>query len=355
MNLKFIADKLTTELTGQLNYIVTDDIQYYNNDIKDGGLDYVPVVITITRDFVEQVRHMYNQTYVLKFHVREELRDTFEADIKNFVDNQTTETIDSYYVQKMYQALRMTDDITINGVDYFVYEMESTWTYSLSIIGSYLNIRIDDIPVPYRTISIVHDIAYVSNQSRLSNYRMTNDTVVMEIPLILSNTKVLEIYSEINSDYYNKIYTVLIHDVTKTLVLKKAEILYNSNVALSTMRLTLETHYPRVAITLDGAELPITSYSYEMKKQNDTAAKVGSNLIKGYATGKVRVFSITFVKSDSAIYTKIVNDAYGDLLDTTYTLIRDGVTYTLTLSNARETYTETGDMAIECQFNDYGS
>ena len=358
VNLKFIADKLTTELTGTLSYIVTDDVQYFNNIITDGGNKYVPVVITNVLDYAEYSKQLYNETYNLKFHVLEDDRDLFIADIKTFVDAQQTETIDTYFVQKLYQSLRMTGEQTLNGVDYFIFDMQTTWTYALGLIGGAATLEIDSVVVPYRNWEIMHDIAFVSNQTRLSNYRMTNDTVRLEIPLILSNTKIQEIYDEVNTDYYNKQYVVKLHDKTKTLALKQSIIRVDVNTGLATMVLTLETYYPRVTITIDGTSVPITAYRYMMKKTMDTARRkdtVSSDLIKGYSTGKSRTFALTIGKDSSALYQKIVNDVYGDDLNITYTLVRDGRTFTLEIAEATESYTETGDMAIEIQGVEYGS
>ena len=62
MNLKTIADKLTTEMTGSLNYVVRDDIQYFSNSIRDGGEKYVPVVIKLEREFVSGNKYFNEQT-----------------------------------------------------------------------------------------------------------------------------------------------------------------------------------------------------------------------------------------------------------------------------------------------------
>ena len=77
---------------------------------------------------------------------------------------------------------------------------------------------------------------------------MTNDTVTISIPLILSNEKVLEIYNEVNSDYYNKVYSVTINDVVKSLALKKSVVEVTND--SSVYGINAETSYPRVSITL---------------------------------------------------------------------------------------------------------
>lgn len=355
VNLKTIADKLTTEMTGSLNYVVRDDIQYFSNSIRDGGEKYVPVVINLEREFVSGNTYFNEQTYTLRFHVLDNERDTFVSDILDFIDNQLAEIIDGDYVKKIYQGLRITGDTVLNGVDYFVYELEAIWSFSKTITGAYSEILFDSTPIPFVNCRIEHDIAYVSSESRKSNYRMTNDTVTISIPLILSNEKVLEIYNEVNSDYYNKVYSVTINDVVKSLALKKSVVEVTNDSSLVSMILTLETSYPRVAITLDGEVIPVTAYRYNGKKVMDVAGRNGQNLVKGYSTGKTRSWSITLVKDASTLYSKVVADAYGEDLGITYTLLRDGETFTLELADVVEAYTETGDMSLECQFMDYGN
>lgn len=355
MNLKTLANKLTTELTGNLSYIVTDDTQLFSEDMRLGDVKYVPAVVSHITSFVPDNKYSSTHTYQITFKVEISKLDNFYTDMATFRSTQSDEIIGTDYVSKItYQEVFQREE-TENGFVYKEFTVDLIWTYSLSVVGSQAIIKIDDVVVPFMTCNVVHDVAYVSNQAEGTNYRMTNDIVTLTLPLILSNAKIEAIYEAVNTDVYNTEYELDIDGAIKTVVLKKSNMTLNRDGNLTSIVLVLETAYPRVSITLDNVELPITAYQYQGRVTTTDGKKSSLDaILRTHGVSKVRSWSITFVKTDSPIYQKIVNDAYGNTLDTTYTLIRDGVSYTLMLADAVERYTETGDMMIECQFIDYG-
>ena len=357
MNTKQLADKLTTELTNNLNYSVTDDVQLFNEDMELGGEPYVPVLASLITSLPNENKYITTVTYQLTFKVAVSKIDLFYADMENFRDTQVNEIIGSDYVSKViYREVYQREDVE-NSIDYREFTVDMIWTYALSVVGSQSVIKIDTFEIPFLTCSITHDIGYVSNEAHdtaYDNYRLSNDTILLEIPLILADTKVNEIYDEINSNSYNKTYVLDINGVSKTVVLKQSQVTLTRNGGLTSMILTLETAYPRVSITLDGESIPVTAYRYNGKVTTTDGKKSSLDaILRTHGVSKVRSWSITFVKDGSTIYDKIVNDVYGNTLDTTYELVRDGKTYTLMLADAVEEYTETGDMSIQCQFIDY--
>jgi len=353
VNLKTIADYLTTQLTGDLQYVVTDDVQFYTNEMKLGGSEYVPSLLKLITPFVNE--NKFIETYVceLEFLVRREDRDKFQDDVSSFISNESDGIDGSHYVTKTYQRLIFKDDETINGVDYMRYTLEFTYVYALSIVGSQSVLKLDNEVIPFVSCQVDHSVSYVSNKANGNNYRMTNDLITLVVPLILGNSKIVELYGIHNSDEYNVTFALDINGLVKNVALKKTALVLNQSSQITGLTLILETAYPRVSITLDAHDIPLSAYKYDGKKTVEDGAKNGTNLLKGYGTEKVRTWSMSFVKDDSTLWDKLVADAYGMTLNETYELNRDGLVFNVIMSQVSEGFTETGDMSLDCSFIEY--
>lgn len=355
VNLKTLADKLTTELTGTYTYVVTDDVQLFSIDMQMGGESYIPVILRLITTYQDPNTFVKTEMYQMSLRLNKELsRDTLYADIQSFVSSQVNETIGTDYVTKTYNSLVYSGDDVVNGVEYYLYDIDFTWVYSLAVVGSMAVIEINNVSIPFLECDITHDIAYISNETSGDNYRMTNDIIILTIPLILSNTGVSALYDYINSNEYNNAFTLEINGVSRSVALKQGSVRYIKNGLITNMILRFETYYPRVTFTLDGEVIPNTAWRFEGKKEMRTAKRSASDTTKGYASGKIKTWSLNLVKNTSDVYAKIYDDLYGNDKDITYTLVRDGVTYTVIMTTGVEEYTETGDMTINCQFVEYG-
>jgi hypothetical protein len=348
-----LAEKLTTELTGNYNYLVTDDIQLFSNDMRIEDETYIPTLLKVMTIFQDPNKYARTEVYSLTFRVNKNLsKDSFYNDMDTFKSSQTDELIDSEYVTKIYQKIKYVGDDVLEGQEYWMYELEFTWIYSLALVGSQSVIKVDTVEIPFIELDIVHDKAYISNQTSGSSYRMTNDTILLTVPLILTNTKIGTLFNYINSDNYNTEFVLDINGVEKTVVLKRGQIRYMKTGLITNMILTLETAYPRVTFTLDGEIVPNSAWRLEMKATIETHKRVGDKMY-GYASGKTRSWSVTLVKDSSTVYAKVVDDLLDDTLNQTYELVRDTDTFTVILGQVIEEYSETGDMTLQCQFIEY--
>ena len=104
VNLRELAQKLTTLIGDKLSYIITDDTQYHNNVIRDEKNEYVAGVLTLERPFVSANGYYRENSYSILFHIRQENKMDFISDLSNFINSETTEIIDDNYVQKIYQT-----------------------------------------------------------------------------------------------------------------------------------------------------------------------------------------------------------------------------------------------------------
>lgn len=359
MNLKTIADYLTTQLEGTNSYVVTDNVQYFRETMKLNEVDYTPAVVTLLSPFREETGYRESFVFNLHFKVRRTDVDTFYSDLQTFIDSETPVTEDSWYITKTYQSARFTTSAIDNGVEYNEYDLEFTWVYNLSVVGKHSTLLLDTNALPFTSCQIIHDMSYISNKETATNsYRMTNDIVVLKVPLILSYDSVTALYGYMSDDYYNRTVTLSINGVERTLAIKQINETINNTSETVGLEIKLETAYPRVTLTLDGDVIPNSAYHFNSKRVLYPSSKVSSTQStdnqKAYVTSLVKSWSITLVKDSSAAYTKVEADAYGDTINTTYTLVRDSSTFTVILADVVEKYTETGDMALECQFIEYG-
>jgi len=342
--------------------IVTDDVQLYDKGMKNGVKPYIPAIISVVTSFRNENLFLQTFQYQIRFKVLKEYRDDFQNVLNSFVSSQTNETISSQYVSKTTQHPIFEGTETISGSDYLIYSIVLNWTFAEAFVGRDVAFYIKGeaestyVSIPFVQYQPAHDITYVSNQSSGSSYRLTNDTVVYQMPLIFSNTKVLELYNEVNSNNYNTVYDLKIVtgsvEVIKQLVLKKGIMNVLKDSGLAILQLTFETHYPRETITLDGDVIPVVVFSSNKKKVIDPDNRDGADKAYGIATSFVHSWSIKFVKNSTTAWTKLEADHYGSDLDTPYTLVVGSNSYNVISGESTESYTETGDMAIEVSFTE---
>ena len=369
MLVKTLAEKLTTEfasLTSALDFdiVVTDDIQIYDNAMKLGDKSYIPAVITINTSFKDENLYLEVFQYQIKFAVNKDYRDDFQDVLDSFRDSQVNETYDSQYISKTTQHQSFLEETTTKGNDYLIYSIVLNWTFADAFVGRdasfYIKAESEStyISIPFVQYIPTHDITYVSNQESGSSYRLTNDFVVLQLPLIFSNSKILELYNQTNSNNYNAVYDLKIVtgsiETIKQLVLKKSILTVSKDSGLVIMQLTFETHYPRETITLDGDSIPIVAFSSNKKKVIDTDNRYNDNEDKAYgiATSFVRSWNIKFVKNATTAWTKLETDHNGSDLDTPYVLVVGSDTYNVISGESTESFTETGDIAIEVAFTE---
>lgn len=362
---KTIAELLTTEFasltTGyEFDVIVTDDIQIYEEKMTIGDKAYIPCIFDVVTSFKNENMFLETFQYRLKFAVKRDYRDDFYELMNSFRESQENEIIGDYDVTKTTQFQTLSGEDTVNGVDYLFYDMILNWTYSLSVSGRNMSFRIkgeneeDYTFLPFVNYQQIHDITYVSNENEGDSYRLTNDTMSLAVPLILSNPKVLELYERINNDTYNAVYDIKIVtgdvEIIKTMALKKGFMNIPKNSGLASMLLTFETHYPRMTITLDGDEIPVVAFKSEKVKGVEPDNADGEDKTYGVPVDITRSFTIKFVKNDTDAWKKLENDHNSDGLDVTYQLVVGSQTYNVTATTTSEMFTDTGDMALEVSF-----
>ena len=144
-------------------------------------------------------------------------------------------------------------------------------------------------------------------------------------------------------------------EITKQIVLKKGFMDVAKDSGLASMLLTFETHYPRETITLDGDTIPIVAYRSGKKKVLEADNKYtveDGNDDKTYSlpTGVVISWDIEFVKNNTTAWAKLEADHKAVTLKTPYVLNIDGVDYNVISGESSESFTDTGDIAIEVSF-----
>jgi hypothetical protein len=215
MNLKTIASYLTTALKGTNTYSVTDNVQYYEDEMTLDDVSYIPALVTLVTPFREENGFRESFVFNLNFKVSRDKVTDFYNDLQTFIDSETPVTEGSWYIVKTYQSARFTQASTDNGIEYNSYDLEFTWVYNLSVVGKNATLLLDSNTLPFTGCEIAHEIGYISNISTATdNYRLTNDVITLKVPLILSYTSITALYGYMNSDYYNRVVTLSINGVS---------------------------------------------------------------------------------------------------------------------------------------------
>lgn len=357
VNLRELSEKLTTLINGELNYIITDDVQYHNNMIRDDRNDFTAGVLSLERPFVSANGYYMENSYSILFYVKQEEKMAFISDVTNFINSENTELIEGNYTQKIYQTPVYQKEETLSGIDYIVYRFDFVYLMSKSITGAYSTLLIDDVSVPFTRIEQVHDTSFVSSiLDKQENLRLTNDDFVITLPLILSNNKVKELYDLKNSDYFNIKIKVTINDVDFNLAIKRFAQTIERGGNVTNLIIIASTWYDRTPKYIDSHLVSIAEYRFEMKKQS-TPSALGSlpERVRSYPENIILTFSGVIVNDGSLVYQKMKNDMRNGNLSTTYQVLDDGNTYTMVLTNCIETYTETGNTSLSFYMQEYGN
>lgn len=354
-DLEEIAAKLTSEIndyTDTFNIRITANKQLYDKWMTLEDKSYIPAILTVTNTFTNDNKYSSRLTYQLAFYVLDSYVEEFKQVIANWTAIQLSEVISGNQVVKTTENLIPAEQTTDNGSHYEFYTLDLTWTYLLSLTGENFVLYIDDEPVPFVNYEIEHTMEYITNETSGDNYRMTNDTVVLSIPLYLANTKVLEMYNLLNNDYYNKtidlktIVDSVEHD--KTLVIRKARMSVIRNSQIAVLVLTCETHYPRLTIQLDGVSVPVISYSGSFKTLYLKDNRDGEDVSYGVATDRVRSWNMIIVNDNSDAYDDVKTSIKGSTLGQTFTFTDyDLNTYTVEIAEMQDQFTSTGNISID--------
>jgi len=356
VNLRELAQKLTTLIGDKLSYIITDDVQYHNNVIRDEKNEYVAGVLTLERPFVSANGYYRENNYSILFYIRQENKMDFISDLSNFINSETTEIIDDNYVQKIYQTPIYQREETMSGVDYIVYQFDFVYSMSKAITGAYSTLLIDDVEVPFNRIEQVHDTSYVSSiLAKQENLRLTNDDFVLTLPLIVSNPKIKELYDLKNSDYFNIKIKLTINGVDFHLAIKRFAQTIERGGNVTNLIVVASTWYERTPIYIDEHLVSIAEYRFEMKKQS-TPSALGSmpNRVRSYQENIIMTLSGVIVNDGSLAYQKMKNDMKDGNLTTTYQVVDGEHTYLMVMTNCIEIYTETGNTSLSFYLQEYG-
>lgn len=354
-DLEIIASKLMSEIndyTNTFNIRITANKQLFDAYTELEDKSYIPAVLNVTNTFTNENKYSSRLTYQLAFYVLDSYVEEFKQVIKNWSAIQLSEVINGNQVVKTTETLIPAEQRTDIGSNYEIYTLDLTWTYLLSLTGENFEIYVDNVAIPVLNYEIEHTMEYITNQSGGDNYRMTNDTVVLQIPLYLANTKVLELYNLLNNDDYNKtieLKTVvenIEHD--KTLAIKKVRMAVVRNSQIAALVVTLETHYPRLTIKLDDESVPVISYSASFKTLYETDNRYDQDIAKGIATGRVRSWNMIIINDNSTAYQNIKASAKNSTLGETFTFTDyDLQTYTVEIAEIQDSFTSTGDISID--------
>jgi hypothetical protein len=353
--LKELAEKLTTELNvyaDTFKFEVTDNKQLYDEYMELDDLNFIPVIITTQTTFKQENKYIENVVYQLMFYVKTTWESEFVEIYKSWVDSQVNEEIDSQQVYKTTQGLIHTTNGIDNGTQYDTYTAVLNWTYITALSGNGITVKVDDETVPFVSIEGSHDKSYISNQSEGTNDFLTDDMFVLTVPLNFVYDKIVDLLDESNNSSYNVLHeiTLVMADkiYTKNMVLRKKYYNTIKNSSLASVSFTFGTEYPRVTVQINEVSIPVVSYTYNPKTNFELDNVYGETKIYGLSTDKINRWVLKIANDSSATYNSIYEDMRSSTVGTKFTLTdKDGEDYTVEVGEINESFTETGNQAIE--------
>ena len=355
MYLKELAAKLTTELnvfSDTFKFKVTDNKQLYDEDMQIDNLDYIPVILTTQTTFTQENKYVSNVVYQLMFYVRTKWETEFTEIYKSWANSQVNEEIDGQQVYKTTQDIIHANNDVDNATYYDTYKATLNWTYITALSGNGITIKVDGEIVPFTQIEGSHDKSYISNQSENTNDFLTDDNMVLTIPLNFGYDKVVELLDEVNESSYNVLHTITIEmadkTYTKNMVLRKGYYVTPKSSSIAAIQLTFGTEYPRVTVQINGVSIPVISYVFNPKTNFELDNVYGDTKVYGLSTDKINRWNLKIANDSSATYAAIYNDMRSAEVGTKFTLTdKDGVDYTVEVGELNESFTESGNQAIE--------
>lgn len=290
MLLKDVAKKIQDDLNliaDNLGYAdvvfnITDNIQRYESDMKNSDdVSYTPCVVKMNGS-------------PFKFESLDITVRNYELSIYGFA-------IQRHKVEKIVHEYTKIEQSNISGIGVFQYASELFIDEFLSsqdgynkkrfdgrvdielqippttITGHNVNIKVDDIVIPFRSIRYRKDKSIISNipfnDSSANDVKMVSDTIEVEIP-VTDNSDVLALFSEMLDATYNKTHVLswAIGSITKviqvTMRVGTMSLLNNNNPL--TFWVTFELALPRKTMTIDRITFPVLRIGFTGEKTPST-------------------------------------------------------------------------------------
>jgi len=315
------------QLTANIPVVIQDDIMLYDEIMELTSQRIVPCVLKVERSLITESDLQETLNGVLWFYVPIEKRDNLYLLLDTYrqIENaEKHELFGDYLITKTVQRYKFDEyKKAQNGLDdyMFVLRMDFTWVITSGFVaGKHFKLEVktgsdvDYTQIPFVTYNMVNTKAYVSNVNEGTNEYLTDDDVIINVPLTLGNAKILEMYNDVDNNSYNKLYTFRLtvgsSIKVKELILKRGEYIVENSNKLVGLTLRYGAMYDRSSVLLDDVSVKLTDYTYDLTKGETPRRDGKTNKIK--ATEINRTWQVSIVDDNSDLYKALQDEIYGD-------------------------------------------
>ena len=353
---------------------MTENEQKYNDYITQMeyavGNDITPTAVLLKRIFAtKQDDYVYGkmlETYQLEVLAFESDKDKVEQIFYAFTEYQNTNDFDAELnLKKNHSHLTFVGlSNSKNGTNrhFISYRYEFTWDYVLgSIISDASTLTITGLnsnnPIDFLGLAFTNDKISIPNKL----YSPTNflpsangQQLAITFPM---NTSTASLFNAVVSDNYNSVYLLTwvitgFATVTLSMVLRGGTVNYNRDDLIS-FTATFEKALPRTTMLVDGADIPLLSFSFNRDYNVESIIKVEQVETRHVSSGAT--ITARFAHDNSLKSRELLGDILNHNLDNIYALtvgVANITTHTdnYIIRSGNYQYEQSGELIYEITF-----
>jgi hypothetical protein len=363
-----------TTLQHEVVFYVTENEQKYNDYITQMeyavGNDITPTAVLLKRIFAtKQDDYVYGkmlETYQLEVLAFESDKDKVEQIFYAFTVDQNTNDFDTTLnLKKNHSHLTFVGlSNSKNGTNrhFISYRYEFTWDYVLgSIISDASTLTITGLnsnnPIDFLGLAFTNDKISIPNKAYSPTQFLPSSNGQQLAITFPMNASTVSLFNAVVSDNYNNVYLLTwaitgFATVTLSMVLRGGTVNYNRDDLIS-FTATFEKALPRTTMLVDGADIPLLSFSFNRDYNVESIIKVEQVETRHVSSGAT--ITARFAHDNSLKSRELLGDILNHNLDNIYALTVGVANITTHTSNyiirsGNYQYEQSGELIYEITF-----
>jgi hypothetical protein len=362
-----------TTLQHEVVFYVTENEQKYNDYITQMeyavGSDITPTAVLLKRIFAtKQDDYVYGkmlETYQLEVLAFESDKDKVEQIFYAFTEDQNKNDFDTTLnLKKNHSHLTfvgLTNSKNGTNRHFISYRYEFTWDYVLgSIISDASTLTITGLnsnnPIDFLGLAFTNDKISIPNKAYGVNSLPSSNGQQLAITFPM-NASTVGLFNAVVSDNYNTVYLLTwaitgFATVTLSMVLRGGTVNYNRDDLIS-FTATFEKALPRTTMLVDGADIPLLSFSFNRDYNVESIIKVEQVETRHVSSGAT--ITARFAHDNSLKSRELLGDILNHNLDNIYALtvgVANITTHTdnYIIRSGNYQYEQSGELIYEITF-----
>ena len=363
-----------TTLQHEVVFYVTENEQKYNDYITQMeyavGNDITPTAVLLKRIFAtKQDDYVYGkmlETYQLEVLAFESDKDKVEQIFYAFTVDQNTNDFDTTLnLKKNHSHLTFVGlSNSKNGTNrhFISYRYEFTWDYVLgSIISDASTLTITGLnsnnPIDFLGLAFTNDKISIPNKAYSPTQFLPSSNGQQLAITFPMNASTVSLFNAVVSDNYNNVYLLTwaitgFATVTLSMVLRGGTVNYNRDDLIS-FTATFEKALPRTTMLVDGADIPLLSFSFNRDYNVESIIKVEQVETRHVSSGAT--ITARFAHDNSLKSRELLGDILNHNLDNIYALtvgVANITTHTdnYIIRSGNYQYEQSGELIYEITF-----